>query len=418
MEKIQWAIVGCGGMGGRHLRGVQEFYGSRLCNMELTACCDLRRDNAEYLADEAAKRLGKRPRVFTDMETMVRELPELRAVDITTSSGSHHAVVLQALSLGLNVMVEKPLAVTVRGCNLVIEAHKRCPNQVLSVAEQFRRDPICRLMKALLDAQVIGKPYVFFSISASSGDKIIIFPWRHDKNIGGILTDAGVHTVDLMQYWMGPIRSIYADTRLFEPVRFKSDNVTAVSPFYEHWSPEVPAQIQATAEDTLISVFTFESGAMGQWTSFNAAHGEGFGQTIAYGGKGSLRTAGARNGKPLTLHLDDGGEVQGDAILDLVPDFHLDDITADLFGADRMASYPNSFAEADRKLVAVEYYEMGQCILTGIQPEVTPEVGRSALAVCHAALESGVLHRPVTIAEIIAEQTAEYEKDVNAYWKI
>jgi len=72
MDKVPLAIVGCGGMGGRHLRGVQELYGSSLCNIELLACCDMRRDNAEYLADEAEKRLGKRPHVFTDMETMTR----------------------------------------------------------------------------------------------------------------------------------------------------------------------------------------------------------------------------------------------------------------------------------------------------------------------------------------------------------
>jgi predicted dehydrogenase len=418
MDKIQFAIVGCGGMGGRHLRGVQELYGSSLCNMELVACCDLRRDNAEYLAGEAEKRLGKRPRVFTDMETMTREMPDLRAVDITTSSGSHHAVASQALKLGLNVLVEKPLAVSVRGCNLVIDVHSKYPNQVLSVAEQFRRDPICRLMKALLDAGVIGQPYAFFSIGAGSSNKIIIFPWRHDKNIGGILTDAGVHTVDLMQYWMGPIREIYARTRLCEPIRYKSTSVSDVSPFYEHWGPEIPDQMQATAEDTLISVFSFESGVLGQWTSFNAAHGEGFGRTVAYGSKGSLRSEGARNGRPLSLRLDDKGDITGQAILDLVPDFHLDAITANLFGGDRMASYPYVFAEADRKLVAVEYYELGQCIMTGKKPEVDGPTGRSTLAVCHAALESGVLNRPVTVAEIIAEETAEYEKDVNAYWRI
>ena len=55
----------------------------------------------------------------------------------------------------------------------------------------------------------------------------------------------------------------------------------------------------------------------------------------------------------------------GDAMLDLVPDFHLDEITASLFGGDRLASYPFVFAEADRKLVAVEYHELGECIMTG-----------------------------------------------------
>lgn len=418
MERIPIAIVGCGGMGGRHLRGVQELYANPLCNIELVACCDLRRDNAEYLADEAEKRLGRRPHVFTDMEAMVQEVPDLQAVDVTTSTGAHHVVTMQALALGLHVLCEKPLAVTVRGCNRVIALHKERPWQVLSVAEQFRRDPICRLMKALVDAEVIGRPYMLFDISAGSGNRIIIFPWRHDKKIGGILTDAGVHQVDLMQYYLGPIREIYAQTRLFEPIRYKSNVPTAVSPFYTHWDTEIPVQLEATAEDMLTSVFTFESGIVGQWTSFHAAHGESFGRMVVYGSRGSLRSQGARNGRPLVLHLDGEGQMSEDAILGLVPDFALDEITASLFGGERLASYPYSFAEADRKLVAVEYYELGRCIETGRKPEVDPYVGRRALAVCHAALESGILGRPVTVAEIEAEETGEYEKEINAYWGI
>ena len=69
---------------------------------------------------------------------------------------------------------------------------------------------------------------------------------------------------------------------------------------------------------------TFESGAMGQWTSFNAAHGRRFGYSGIYGRLGSLHSPGARNGRPVTVHLDDGGELSGDAVLELVPDFSLD----------------------------------------------------------------------------------------------
>jgi len=58
----------------------------------------------------------------------------------------------------------------------------------------------------------------------------------------------------------------------------------------------VPDQIEATAEDTLVSVIAFENGAMGQWTAFNAAHGRRFGYSGIYGRLGSLHSPGARNG--------------------------------------------------------------------------------------------------------------------------
>lgn len=415
-QRVPIAIVGCGGMGGRHLLGLRELYETELCNVELVAACDLRRDNAEHLADEAEDLLGKRPLVFERMEVMVEALPGLQAVDITTDSGSHHAVASAALDLGLHVLCEKPLALTIRGCNLIIEAQKRA-GKVLSVAEQYRRDPMCRLTKAVLDAGVIGDPYMLFQISASGGNQIIILPWRHYKSVGGIIVDAGVHTSDVMQHYMGNAREVYARTQLYEPIRYKGSRL-GVAHFYERWYDEVPDSIEATAEDSLVSLISFESGATGQWTAFMAAHGQGFGRSGIYGSKGSLHCPGARNGRPVTVNLDHGGELTGDAILDLVPDFHLDEMTACLFAGHRLGSYALSFPEADRKLLAVEYQEFGECVLTGKRPEVDAYVGRKALALVSAALESGVLNRPVTLEEIESEQTAIYEAEIDAHWGI
>lgn len=415
MERLPLAIVGCGGMGGRHLRGLQELYDSGLANIELEAVCDLRADNAAYLADSAEALLGQRPRVYTDLEAMAREIPDLQAVDITTDTGSHHRVVATALDLGWHIQCEKPLANTIRGCNILIEKHAGS-KRVLSVAEQFRRDPICRLTRAVLDAAVIGRPRLLSEVSASGGNQIIIFPWRHRKEIGGIFVDAGVHTADLMQYYLGRVREVYAVAQVTEPVRYRVQGNTTVSGFYEHWFGEMPESMAANAEDTVIATLQFEEGTLGQWTSFQAAHGQSYSHATIYGDSGSLVLAGARNGRPVSLTLDDGGPIPTDALLSLVPDFHLDEITAALFGADRLASYGYTFPEADRKLVAIEYYELGECVLKGSQPEVDAAVSRAALAVCHAALESATLHRPVTLAEIEHEETTIYEASIREHW--
>lgn len=416
MERAPIAIVGCGGMGGRHLLGIRELYDAGLGNVEVVAVCDLRLDNAELLANNAGQLLGRRPQVFQDMAVMVKAMPDLQGVSITTDSGSHHKVATMALDLGLHVMVEKPLALTIRGCNMILAAQARS-GKLLSVAEQERRDPMCRLTKAVVDSGVLGEIYMLFQMGAGGSNKIIIWPWRHDKNVGGIIVDAGVHTADQMQYYLGDAREVYAHARRFEPIRYRGERI-GVHNFYEHWYAEVPDQIEATAEDTLASLITFESGAIGQWTSFRAAHGPGFQQSVIYGSKGSLHIPGSRNGRPVVLHLDDGGEVSGDAVLDLMPDFHLEATTATLFKADRLGSYTFSHPEADRMLLAIEYREFGQCLETGAQPEVDGLMGRKALALCNAALESSVLNRPVTLEEIEAEQTGVYEAEINAYWKI
>ena len=203
--KLPLAIVGCGGMGGRHLLGLKELLESGMSNVELVGCCDLRRDNAERLADEAETLLGQRPRVFGDLAEMAAPCPTCRRWISPPMPGRTIACACAAFDLGLHVLCEKPLGIPMRACNLILAAQQRA-GKMLSVAENYRRDPMCRLTRALLDAGAIGQPYLFFDLSAGQGNKIIILPWRHDKNIGGMVLDGGVHNADLMLYYLGDVQ--------------------------------------------------------------------------------------------------------------------------------------------------------------------------------------------------------------------
>ena len=416
MIKIPIAIIGAGGMGGRHLRALNALYESGMSNVELVAVCDIRKENANHLADLAEEILNKRPEVFDSMELMKKNRPDIQAIDITTDSGSHHLVAEQAFELGYNVLCEKPLSLTIRGCNRVIEAWKKS-GKVLSVGEQERRDPLCRLNKAIIEKGIIGDPYSFIQGSARGGNNIIIWPWRHYKNIGGIFVDAGVHTVDQMMYYLGEIEEVFAVSKIWETKRFKGEKI-GVANFYDHWIDEVPEEIESTAEDMVISTIKFKNGAIGQWTSFFAAHGKEIDYSMIYGSKGSITPAKQRRGDPLTVTLDGFDSYSGNEVLDLVPDFHLEELPARLFGSERLGFYKTPFEDADRFLVALEYYELGKCIAEGTQPEVDAYVGRKDLAVCNAALESSILGRPVTIEEIENEKTSVYESSINKYWKI
>ena len=380
------------------------------------AACDLRRDNAEHLADDAEKLLGKRPPVFADMAEMVRQVPDLQAVDITADARAHHAIASAAFDLGLHVLCEKPMALTVRGANRILAAQQRA-GKTLSIAENYRRDPMSRLTRALIDAGAVGTPYLYLDFSAGSGNRIVITPWRHQKEMGGMLLDGGVHNADMMLYYMGDVRQIYGEIRLWEKTRSKTRGGNT-GDFYARWAAEMPDTITATAEDTLVSVVSFASGTMGQWTQSYAGHGQGFSRRMLYGSRGSLIPGGTRNGVSPVVHLDGQGEITGDALLALVPDFGLDEITARLFGGERMASYKLPFPDADRKLLAIEYYELADCVQKGRAPEVHGLMGRRAMALCYAGCESSVLNRPVTLDEIEAEAVGTYEADINAGLRI
>jgi predicted dehydrogenase len=233
-----------------------------------------------------------------------------------------------------------------------------------------------------------------------------------------MLLDGGVHNADMMFYFLGDVSEVYAQTALLEKKRYKPENEGNLAGFYSRWYGEIPEAIDATAEDTLMSVLKFNNGVMGQWTQIYAAHGRGFGYKVIYGNRGSLIPGGTRNGISPFLKLDDQEEITGTALLELIPNFHLDEITSLLFEANKLDSYQFPFQSADRKLLAIEIFELADCILTGKKLEVDGFVGRRAVALCYAAFESGILGRPVTLDEIEAEQTAVYETEINVKLKI
>jgi len=118
----------------------------------LVAVCDVRQDNAERVAGEAEKLLGYRPKIHLAIDDAVAD-PEIAAFDVVTEAFSHLAVVLPALRAGKHVLCEKPLALTVRSCQALIEAAK-AGGAVLATAENYRRDPTNRLAKAVIDSGV------------------------------------------------------------------------------------------------------------------------------------------------------------------------------------------------------------------------------------------------------------------------
>ncbi len=83
MQRIPLAIVGCGGMGHRHLFGLAELHRNGLSHFELVAACDPVTANAESLASHAEGFFGRRPAVVRDMAELAKL--GVAAVDITTT---------------------------------------------------------------------------------------------------------------------------------------------------------------------------------------------------------------------------------------------------------------------------------------------------------------------------------------------
>ncbi|MBV7332341.1 Gfo/Idh/MocA family oxidoreductase [Chloroflexi bacterium TSY] len=415
MSKIKLAIVGCGGMGHRHMYGLAELHRAGLSRFELVGACDPVQTNAESLADQAAEHFGTRPTVVSNYDEL--EKVGVDAVDITTTPPYHHMLGVDALKRGWHAMIEKPVGLTVRACNLIRQAAVKS-DCVVSVAENYRRDPINRLAKALLDAGAIGKLRLMVHNTVSGGNQMLISVWRHQKDQSGVLLDVGVHFADMMEYFMGNVTSVYAQTRLHEPIRHNpagAGETPQASPagVYTKWQKQMPADFEATAEDAAYATLNFASGAVGQYIEDHAGHGQPMWMRQIHGSQGSMDLPNDRSGKTITLYPASSTVVDDGSILDLVPDFHLNEATATLFGGDRLWRYEFPFEQTDRKLIAVEYDDFAGAILGEHPVDVDIEQGSRSVAVSYAMMESNVAGRLVTIEEILGERVDGYQRDIN-----
>ena len=416
MERIPLAIVGCGGMGHRHLFGLAELHRAGLSPFDLVAGCDPVTENVESLAAQAEQLLGKRPATVGTLAEL--EALGVAAVDITTTPRYHHTLGVEAITRGWHAMIEKPVGLTVRASNR-IRAAAAGTGRVVSVAENYRRDPINRLAKALIEADVIGKPRFMIHHSTGGGNQMIISVWRHQKDQSGILLDVGVHFSDILEYFLGEISSVYAQTRLHEPTRYNpaalgKESTSNPAGVYGKWQKAMPAEFQATAEDANYATIVFKSGAVAQYIEDHAAHGQGLWSRQIHGAKGSMDMPNDRSGGRLRLTLNRNRTIDDGAILDLVPDFRLDQATATLFGGDRLWRYDLPFEQIDRKLIAVEYDDFGRGILGERPVEVDLEQGTRSVAVTYAMLESGAAGgQPVSIDDVLAERITRYQDSID-----
>ncbi len=394
LDKIRLAIVGCGVMGNRHFAGLVELIRAGLSDFELVAVCDLVRENAQKLARRAGEELGEKPAVVENLDELASV--GVQAIDAVTAPWDHHILVTEALQRGWHVMVEKPMGVTVRACKVIMEAASNS-RSIFGVAENFHYDPMNRIGRELIKAGVIGTPRLMINNNVGGGAGIIVTPWRHYKRGGGPILDVGVHKTYITEYMMGEVERVYAHARLHEAVRRDREGI----------------EIEPDAEDAVYATLLFRSGAVGQYVEDHAGHGQGAWQRVVYGSKGSINLPSDRSGKSVTMTVDGKGSISGEGILELIPDFHLNRVTAALFGGERIWHYEFPFPETDRKLLAVEYADFAESIREGRPTEVELTNAMRSVALPYAMLESSKLGRPVTVEEVMKEEVSAYQDDIN-----
>lgn len=399
-NRLTLALCGCGGMGRRHIRGLGKLRAAGLQSFELVGLCDPFEPNAKLARELAEATLGQAPPSFASFGALHEALPQLDAVLITTAPDHHVPVGVEALRGGVHVMVEKPIALTVReGLQLTraAEASGLC----LAVAENYRRDPVNRFAKALVDGGAIGQPFLMVQASSGGGERIFITPWRHLKRSGGIVVDMGIHYADLLEYFLGPIVSLAGMGAVVDRQRIDNNGM----------------QHPADAEDLCAGLARFQSGAIANLVLSLAGRGEPLWNRTIYGTGGSLAIPPDRSGRPLGLvQRVDGREKEVDAadLLALLPDWTLDATTAALFGGPRAAMYELEFGDIDANLLAIELDDWAAAIRERRPPEVSGHDGLRSLAVVYGWLESDALGRFVAMDELLTDARFPYQQSLHA----
>ena len=413
------ALAGCGGMGLRHAYGMAEA-ANAFGSLELVAVCDRHHAAAAHVASEAKELFGREPAIYTDFREMLDDADGIDALDIVTDTRMHHEFAVGALDAGIHVFVEKPMGLTIKACTLMEKASARSGN-TLAVAENYRRDPMNRLAKALIDGGAIGKPYFMVDIGIGGGDDLMHDTgWRAIKHrAGSMILERGVHNSDLVYYFMGDVETVYAATDIFQPIRRRGIRSEGLSQFYKHRVEDEFVgmdKVVSDAEDTAFAVLRFTSGASGQMSMSTAAPGHSIDTSTVHGSEGAIALPPSRTGiGPKVMLPGHEQAIEGNALLDMAPDWEMDDITARLWpGPRRIASYAMEWPQIDRKTIAVELQDFLQAVESGGTPEVGAEMGMKALALSYAMLESGLLGAPVTIADLLNGSVSAYQAEINA----
>jgi UDP-N-acetyl-2-amino-2-deoxyglucuronate dehydrogenase len=239
---INIAIVGTGSIAPSHINGYLAL--SDRCN--IVALADIYPEKAVSIA----KKYNLKTKIVSDYKDLLDD-PNIDAVSICTPPYTHAPIAIDFLRAGKHVLVEKPMASSLKECDEMIKAANDS-NKILSVIAQNRFiTPIMRL-KHVLDKKLIGK-IVHAQVDSFwwRGHSYYDLWWRGtwEKEGGGCTLNHAVHHIDMLQWMMG-----------------MPSEVVAVTSNTLHDNSEV--------EDLSIAILRYDNGRLAQITSSVVHHGE------------------------------------------------------------------------------------------------------------------------------------------------
>jgi predicted dehydrogenase len=215
-----FGIIGCGMIAHFHARAINDIRGAKV-----VACYD----SFPAAADKLAATFGCKP--YHNLNQMLAD-PQVTVVTIGTPSGAHMEPAVAAARAGKHVIVEKPLEITLKRCDKIIQECDKAGVKLSAVFPSRFHDSSLELKRAI-DAHrfgrlTLGDAYVkWYRTQAYYDSGAWRGTWKLDG--GGALMNQAIHSVDLLTWFIGPVAEIIACTGTLAHERIAVEDVAVAS---------------------------------------------------------------------------------------------------------------------------------------------------------------------------------------------
>jgi UDP-N-acetylglucosamine 3-dehydrogenase len=175
---VKIGVIGAGVMGENHIRVY-----SKLKDVELIGIADVQKERISALGRQYGTN------AYTDYKELLAQKPE--AISIAVPTAMHRDVALAALDRGINILLEKPVADTLQNADeIILKADEK--NVMLMIGHIERFNPVVQKLKEEIKSGNLGKIVAMSSVRVG--------PYNPRIRDVGIITDLGVHDIDIMSY--------------------------------------------------------------------------------------------------------------------------------------------------------------------------------------------------------------------------
>lgn len=207
---MKYALIGCGRIAINHVKAATNN------NLELVAMCDIDVDKIEQLIEQMGYKKNESIDKYSDYRQMINEHPELELISIATYSGTHAEIAIYCIKHNINIIIEKPIALSMMDANMIVKMAKQY-NVIVSACHQNRFNIAIQQLRKAIENNRFGKiSHGSIHVRWNRDENYYLqAPWRGTWNEdGGCLMNQCIHGIDLLCWMMGDeVESVYGVLR-------------------------------------------------------------------------------------------------------------------------------------------------------------------------------------------------------------